>query len=270
MTHEQKSTRAYYEALYDVPPHLPVVVRKLFVAFYMLKHKGVVFTVYSIYKRILTRIHMNFIDVKIDKKLKYTALNNEKLEGMNLKNKGDAQNLEEIFYAPTYYKTCMWSLQALKIKYSDFTVIDCGSGLSYALYAIAQFPFKAIIGVEFAQELYERGALNVNHFINQDNILCKDIKVLHQDILEYDIPNVPLVVYVCNPFNADIMKPWIDALVASYLKSPRDIIVVYSNPVLSSLFKNHPNVAQYPISLWKNLTLKVASPFDVNFYYIKG
>ena len=54
------------------------------------------------------------------------------------------------------------AMQAAPLEYSRFTFVDYGSGKGKAMFLAAEYPFKRIVGVEFAPALHEIACKNLN------------------------------------------------------------------------------------------------------------
>ena len=59
-----------------------------------------------------------------------------------------------MLYQPTSPKIATAILSRLELDYPQYTFIDFGSGKGRVLLIASGFPFKAVIGVEFAEELH--------------------------------------------------------------------------------------------------------------------
>jgi hypothetical protein len=53
---------------------------------------------------------------------------------------------------------------------------------------------------------------------------------------QIQLPTEPLVIYLYNPFNANVMKRVVDRVLASHSAHPRPIYVIYANPFLENLW----------------------------------
>lgn len=114
-----------------------------------------------------------------------------------------------------------------------YAFVDLGSGKGRVLILAARFPFRSIIGVEFAVEF---------HLIAQDNlhILTADMRqritLVNGDAALYQFPPEPLVVFLFNPFDRHLTKKVARNLFESNERNPREIIVVYVNPLFGDEF----------------------------------
>jgi hypothetical protein len=117
----------------------------------------------------------------------------------------------------------------LPIRHEDFVFIDLGSGKGRALLLAAKFPFRRLIGVEFARELHEIAAANVLNWRNPDG-RCPEFHLHCMDASEFDFPREPLVVFLYNPFGSEVIARVAQRLRDSYAAYPRPVYVLYINP----------------------------------------
>jgi SAM-dependent methyltransferase len=127
---------------------------------------------------------------------------------------------------------------ALDLEWERFTFIDLGSGKGRALLLASRFPFKKIIGVEFVPELSTVAAANIAKF-NPPWRVCREIEAITDDASKFEYPAGPLVVYVYNPFLAPVLKKCLKHLSRSIEKEPREVYLIYGNPVFERLVKRH-------------------------------
>lgn len=262
--------QSYYEDYYKIPQHYPKILRDALIAIYMIRDKGAKRTFINIYKRLVTRLHFKFIDKKNDAILPITTLDNCNLENLTLIEGELKQDIVESFYAASPSKTIEWAIKLLPIQPEQFTFIDCGSGLGYSMMIAARTPFRKVLGIDFAKELVEDCKQNILAFLNSPQTKCKNIEAQHNSILNFEIPQTPLVVYMFNPFKTDIMTPWSHRLLADYKANPRDIWIIYANPELNHLYSENPSFERLRIDALKTMFFNIASPFDISFYKIKG
>ena len=120
------------------------------------------------------------------------------------------------------------AIDALDVDLSGFTFIDLGSGKGRALLLASDYPFRQIIGVEFAEPLVQAARQNVEAIAESRDV--SRISIVHADALEYDLPNEPSILFLYNPFGASVMEVVAERTRASLLARPRELIVLYLNP----------------------------------------
>lgn len=121
------------------------------------------------------------------------------------------------------------AMSRVDVPLDGFTFVDLGSGKGRALLLAIPYPFRRIVGVEFAPALCETAERNVEAYLPHgwDG---PSIEILCEDASRYELPLEPLVVYLYNPFGAEVMRLVARRLLASHARWPRPIRIVYSNP----------------------------------------
>jgi SAM-dependent methyltransferase len=148
-------------------------------------------------------------------------------------------------YIPTTPRTGRHILRNLPVTdVSSYTFIDIGSGKGRMLLLAAELPFRRVIGIEFASDLHALAQQNVKTYRNP-NQACFQIEPLHIDATQYEFPLEPLLVYLFYPFGQAVMEPVIQNINRSLAEHPRDVILVYHNPVLSGVVESASQLRAY-------------------------
>lgn len=126
------------------------------------------------------------------------------------------------------------AIASLQIEASGFTFLDLGSGKGRALLLATEFAFAKIVGVEFADELHE--AARQNFFGANKHPAADRVQLLCLDAANYEFPDTPLVVFLYHPFGEAITTQVIANMRASVSSSPREVFVVYANPLLRDVW----------------------------------
>ena len=105
------------------------------------------------------------------------------------------------------------------------TFVDMGCGKGCTLFVASRFPFRKIVGVEFAGELCQIAQNNIRHY--RGTQACKRISVLRMDATEFCFPDGPLMIYFFNPFHISVMERVLNNLSQSLASSrPRQVTLV--------------------------------------------
>jgi SAM-dependent methyltransferase len=134
-----------------------------------------------------------------------------------------------VHYEPSHEDTLREHLRRLPIHYREYLFVDAGAGKGKALLVASEFPFKAIEGVEYSEELARITDTNIGIFLRRENRTI-DIRCVCKDISDYDFPEAPLVLYLYNPFQGEVMDRLVANLEASLRRKPRDLWVLYVTP----------------------------------------
>src|SRR4029077_12407190 len=110
--------------------------------------------------------------------------------------------------------------------------LGCGKGR--ALVVAAHYGFLQLTGVEFAKELCEVAEKNTSQLYKLfPNV---EIHIIRENAAEYEFEKDCAVLFLFNPFKEEVMKKVIKNIQLSLQKNPRELFVVYINPVLKDLF----------------------------------
>jgi SAM-dependent methyltransferase len=141
-------------------------------------------------------------------------------------------------YNPTSLRTGKRVFEDLPIKdFSSYTFIDFGSGKGRMLFLAAEYPFRRVLGVEYATDLHLIAEQNIRSYRNPGQ-QCFQLESLNIDATEFDLPRENTVAYFFSPFNRPLMEPLIHRLDESIENHPRDFFIVYLNPELSEIIEN--------------------------------
>jgi SAM-dependent methyltransferase len=120
-------------------------------------------------------------------------------------------------------------LSQLKISFEDFVFVDFGSGKGRALLLAAEFPFKRIVGVEFAPELHAIAQRNIRSYENPKQ-RCSNIESICMDFSEYELPDEPCVLYFFDPCEGSVLAKTLENIRSSLERRPRTIYLLYVAP----------------------------------------
>ena len=108
--------------------------------------------------------------------------------------------------------------------------IDIGCGMGPVLVeAGARYDFRRVIGIDVVPEFTEVAEQTMER--GRDHLRCRDTEVLTGDVTEYGLPDDVTVVFMADPFRAEIFDSVIAKIIDSVDRNPRTIRLIYSNPV---------------------------------------
>lgn len=140
-------------------------------------------------------------------------------------------------YRPTPATVFHKLMAALPIRHEEFTFIDFGSGKGRVLLLASEFPFKAIVGIEFSRDLHEVAQRNVARYKSLTQA-CTRIDCLLLDATLYDVPLGPKVCFFFNPFHEPVMVQVVRRLEASLIAAPSPMFILYYRPALQHIFRD--------------------------------
>ncbi len=160
------------------------------------------------------------------------------LIGLDFHSKNKTDGLEYQSHHPVIIRA---GLMALAIRYEDYTFIDVGCGKGRVLLIASEFPFRSIIGLEFAPPLAEIAKRNLQNY-RSSHQSCSRIKVITGDAMEYELVPEPQVLYFYSPFSPSVLDQIVQRIEDSFQRSPRDLLVVFSGtfPMRERAFGSRP------------------------------
>ena len=150
-------------------------------------------------------------------------------------------------YGPTPAWLMPRFLRSVPEDLSAFTFVDFGSGKGRALLLAALHPFKKVVGLEFSQELHREATANIETFRQKGLLVCPDVESIEADVLDYELPDGPCVLYTFNPFSAVVMRPLLERIERSYRANPRPIYFIYYDSVDHALFAASAVLREAPL-----------------------
>jgi SAM-dependent methyltransferase len=122
-------------------------------------------------------------------------------------------------------------LRRLRIDFRQFTFIDLGSGKGRVLLIASQYPFKAVIGVEFSEMLHNIAQSNITKFSDLCTTKTSPISInIDAGAFDFSITK-DKVIFCNNPFEEDLMLKVLDNLELSLAQTSSKGILVYLTPI---------------------------------------
>ena len=119
------------------------------------------------------------------------------------------------------------------------TFVDLGCGKGRVLVLATEFGFRRVVGVEIdpalAQTARRNAAVVRARFPGR-----VPIEIVQDDAAAVRFPPEPLVVFLNHPFWAPVLRQVVGNLAASLAEAPREVLVLYLNPVLSKVLDEAP------------------------------
>jgi hypothetical protein len=132
----------------------------------------------------------------------------------------------------TYRVTWGWLIEKafaqLDIDPRRYSFLDYGSGKGKAMLMASDYPYKTIIGLEYAKRLHDIAAENCRTYRNPDQ-KCHSLKPILVDVLEYTPPPGPIVCFMCNPFDHTTLRTVFNNWRTRFESGEREIRILYLN-----------------------------------------
>jgi SAM-dependent methyltransferase len=131
-------------------------------------------------------------------------------------------------FVPTSVRSFNYIMELLPRDVSGFSFVDVGSGKGRTLLLAARYPFRRIIGIEYAGSLAQVAVANVASYRGPP-LRCTEIESVCADATAVAYPRTPLVLYFFNPFEIEIFDKVFARILESYREAPRPILLIYAS-----------------------------------------
>lgn len=162
----------------------------------------------------------------------------EKKYSINTTGADELSSMEEdgidISHATMYMPASYGLLDEFLNKITSKHLLDIGCGKGRTLCVAAHKGIKKVSGIDFNRELCETAQLNLAY----TKTLFPDLNytIVNNDAFYYDIPDDTDCIFLFNPFDEVIMSGVVNNIIASLGRSPRNISILYFNPLQKHLF----------------------------------
>ena len=145
------------------------------------------------------------------------------------------------WYLPTRPSVIRRVLRDLPIRdHRQSVFIDFGSGKGRVLLIAAEYPFKAIIGIELRPSLHRIAANNLRTQKRLHNC-SHSTELLNLDAVDFEFPDENLVLYFFNPFGSEILRIILERLQVLLERTGGDVLLVMVNSELDDLMASFPS-----------------------------
>jgi SAM-dependent methyltransferase len=146
---------------------------------------------------------------------------------------------EGVHYTPLPYPMIIRMLKSLDLRPKD-VFVDIGCGKGRVVCCACRLSIKKVVALELNRDLLARALENVAGLRGRKAV----VEPIQQSAEDYSYPDAT-VVYFYNPFNARLTELVMEKLFLSYSQSPRDMRVVYANPVHETALQRHGWLKKY-------------------------
>jgi predicted RNA methylase len=132
--------------------------------------------------------------------------------------------------APSVFERLLerWRRTRPAASIEDTTFLDIGAGMGRAVLLAAEMPFRRVIGVESQPALVRIARRNLTAWRKAGRSVAP-MRIAEADVVEFDWPIGPAVVFLFNPFGAVVMRRFVRALARAYRDRAGQLDVLYVN-----------------------------------------
>lgn len=186
-------------------------------------------------KTLCVRAAMRYIDASFDRRFGTETAQIVELADLAIASKNAKDG---IYYEAIPERVLRDMLDGLDIDHSQYTFIDFGSGKGRAMLIASEYPFRKVIGVEFAPALHEVALSNIARYRSRTQ-KCRDIESICEDATTYELPSQNIVAFLYTPFKPPVLKVVVDRLVDAFRNSPHRLVIAFygNEPVSLEILK---------------------------------
>ena len=171
-----------------------------------------------------------------------------------------------IDYEPTPVAPFYWLRTVLPKDRDRWTFVDIGAGKGRTLALASTLGFEKVVGIEFADSL----CAEARDMLRAQNLDTDGrIRVETADATAFDVPDGPCVFYLFTPFGAEVVRGFLDNVLASHARNPRPMLFVYYYPAQAQEFETRPTLREVALPALLALKLKVASPYSARVFEVR-
>src|SRR5262249_24986773 len=127
------------------------------------------------------------------------------------------------------------------------------------------YPFAAVGGIEFAEELHDDAIMNIAQY-PRSRMQCRNVECVLEDASALGPPDVESVHYFFNPFSREVFAEVLHNLVVSYRKRPRRLSLSRIARIETALVDSGGVSARLAVPPIERLKLQLLSPYEVALY----
>lgn len=136
-----------------------------------------------------------------------------------------------------YYAVAPSIFQALMVRWrrcrpaapiDGFTFVDLGAGMGRAVLLAAEFPFRAVVGVELHPTLARIARKNLALWRAAGRARAP-MRMVHADAADFELPAGPCVAFLFNPFGAPVLRRLLNRWRRSLTGREGQVDILYVN-----------------------------------------
>jgi len=143
--------------------------------------------------------------------------------------------------APSLFRAMMvrWRRCRPLAPIDQYTFLDIGAGMGRATLLAAEYPFRAVIGIELHASLARIGRRNMAVWRAAGRARAA-MRMCCRDAAEFPLPAGPCVAFLFNPFGAPVLRSMLRSWSATLQKRAYPLDIFYMNNEQESVLRRAP------------------------------
>jgi hypothetical protein len=214
------------------------------------------------YREFLLWLHDNVLDHAIEALFFVPTKGRVALEGLTVRGGNRASGHE---YRPSPYFVFKWALSAVGAEFSRLSFVDYGAGKGRVLLLASQYPFTAVGGIEFAEELHDNAAMNIAQF-PRSRMKCRNVECALEDVVNIGPLDGDAVHYFFDPFAPEVFAEVLKGIVASYHARPRRLYLILIHMDAAELIHKTGAFQEVKLPIAARIQAQLLSPYKIRVY----
>ncbi len=147
-----------------------------------------------------------------------------------------------------YYAVAPSLLRAMIVRWrrcrplapmDQYTFLDVGAGMGRAALLAAEYPFRAVVGIELHAALARIGRKNLALWRAAGRAHAP-MRMCCRDAAEFSLPAGPCVAFLFNPFGAPVLRRMLRNWSAALARNAAPLDILYMNNEQESVLRRQP------------------------------
>ena len=207
-------------------------------------------------------LHKNLLDSTIERLLFVPTAGHTSLDGLTIRGPNRAYGRD---YRPVPYWVFKWALSAVDDDPTRLRFVDYGAGKGRALLLASMYPFRAIDGIEFAEELHDNATMNIAQF-SRSHMKCRNVECMLEDAVNAKIPDDEAIHYFFNPFAPELFAEVLRGIVASYHTKPRRLYLILIDMDVADMVRATGVFQEVQLPPSEGLMARFLSPHGISVF----
>ncbi len=121
----------------------------------------------------------------------------------------------------------------------QYTFLDVGAGMGRAALLAAEYPFRAVVGIELHAALARIGRKNMALWRAAGRAHAP-MRMCCRDAAEFSLPAGPCVAFLFNPFGAPVLRRMLRNWSAALARNAAPLDILYMNNEQESVLRRQP------------------------------
>lgn len=208
-------------------------------------------------------LHANVLDTGTERLFFRPTKGNIPLDGLTVHGNNRALGHE---YKPTPAMVFKWAISAVDADdIPKLSFVDYGAGKGRAMLLAAQYPFTAVGGIEFAEELHDDATMNIAQF-PRSRMKCRNVECVLDDAVAIAPLEGEVVHYFFNPFAPEVFAEVLKGIVASYHAKPRRLYVILVDMDEGEAMHRSGAFQEVTLGQAEQAQARLLSPYKISVY----